>query len=185
MASEIADRYRKVAAQFTQRVAAVPSSAWDNPTPCEGWVARDVVRHLVEWLPDFFFGRWPVDPPLGADVDRDPLAAWRGVDETMQAALDSAAVARLERDTPMGRMRFDQTVDLICTPDVLIHTWDLSRATGLDETIDADEVHRGVQALVGLDDEMMRTSGHFGPRVEVSDDASEQDQLLAFYGRRP
>ena len=49
--SEISERYRKVAAQFTQRVNAVPDDAWHNPAPCEGWVARDVVGHLVEWLP--------------------------------------------------------------------------------------------------------------------------------------
>jgi Mycothiol maleylpyruvate isomerase N-terminal domain len=48
--SEISDRYRRVAGQFTQRVEAVPDGAWDNPAPCEGWVARDVVGHLVEWM---------------------------------------------------------------------------------------------------------------------------------------
>jgi Mycothiol maleylpyruvate isomerase N-terminal domain len=45
--SEISDRYRRVAGQFTRRVEAVPDGAWDNPAPCEGWVARDVVGHLV------------------------------------------------------------------------------------------------------------------------------------------
>lgn len=45
--SEIAERYRKVAADFTRRVDAVPDDAWDNPTPCDGWVARDVVGHLA------------------------------------------------------------------------------------------------------------------------------------------
>jgi acyl-CoA synthetase (AMP-forming)/AMP-acid ligase II len=41
--------------------------------------------------------------------------------------------------------------------DVLIHTWDLARATGQDETLDADEVHR---MLVGIEpyDEMLRSS---------------------------
>ena len=36
---------------FTERVRGVPPDAWDNPAPCEGWAARDVVRHLVEWFP--------------------------------------------------------------------------------------------------------------------------------------
>ncbi|OWY59260.1 TIGR03086 family protein, partial [cyanobacterium TDX16] len=31
----------------------------------------------------------------------------------------------------------------------------------------------------------MQASGHYGPRVPVPSDASEQDQLLAFMGRRP
>ena len=38
--SEIAKRYRNVAAQFTRRVEAVPADVWDNPAPCDGWRAR-------------------------------------------------------------------------------------------------------------------------------------------------
>ena len=32
-------------------------------------------------------------------------------------------------------------------------------------------------------DAAMRASGHFGPRVEVPDDADPTTQVLAFYGR--
>ena len=84
----------------------------------------------------------------------------------------------------MCRLSFAQTVDTICTPDVLIHTWDLARATGLDETLDADEVHRFADGIEPMD-EILRTSGHYGPRTPVPDDADEQTWLLAFLGRRP
>ncbi len=102
----------------------------------------------------------------------------------MQAALDDPAVAGSERDLPFGRVTFAQAVDMVCTADVLIHTWDLARATGLDETLDSDEVHT---LLLGMEpmDEMLRQSGHFGPRVAVPDDADEQTRLIAFTGRRP
>jgi len=76
---------------------------------------------------------------------------------------------------------------MTCTPDVLIHTWDLARATGLDEGLDPDEVHRswaGVEGLPPEVDEAMRASGHYGPRIDVADDADEQTRLLAFLGRR-
>jgi uncharacterized protein (TIGR03086 family) len=68
--------------------------------------------------------------------------------------------------------------------DVLVHTWDLARATGLDETLDADEVHG---MLVGMEplDEMLRQSGQYGPRVDVPADADEQTRLIAFTGRHP
>jgi uncharacterized protein (TIGR03086 family) len=183
--SEISERYRRVAAQFTERVEAVPAGAWDNPAPCEGWVARDVVRHLVEWLPAFFFGTWDIELPAGPSVDDDPAGAWKAIDTTIQAALDDPAVAGLERETRMGPSSvFDQTLDMICTPDVLVHTWDLARATGLDETLDAEEVHRFVSAMEPLDD-MLRQSGQYGPRVPVPDDADEQTRLIAFVGRQP
>src|SRR5258705_71753 len=45
-----AERFRRVAAGFADRVAHVPDGAWDNSAPCEGWTARDVVRHLIEWV---------------------------------------------------------------------------------------------------------------------------------------
>jgi uncharacterized protein (TIGR03086 family) len=183
--SETSDRYRKLAEQFTARVEAVPDAAWENASPCEGWVARDVVRHLVEWLPAFFFGTWAIDLPPGPTVDEDPVRAWAGVNHAIQTALGDPGVAGQECDTPMGPMTFEQTIEMICTPDVLIHTWDLARAAGLDERLDADEVHRGVEAIAEVDDEMMRNSGHFGPRVEVPAGASEQDRLLAFFGRQP
>jgi uncharacterized protein (TIGR03086 family) len=181
--SEIADRYRRVAGQFTQRVEAVPAGAWDNPAPCEGWVARDVVGHLVEWLPAFFFGTWEIEHPPIPPVTDDPAGAWSVVNSTIQAALDNPAVADSERDTRMGTSTFAQTIDTICTGDVLIHTWDLARAAGLDETLDADAVHRMVEGIEPLGDTLEK-SGHYGPRVAVPDDADEQTRLIAFVGRQ-
>ena len=43
--------HRNVAAGFTAVADAVAD--WDAPAPVEGWTARDVVVHLVTWLPAF------------------------------------------------------------------------------------------------------------------------------------
>lgn len=183
--TEISDHYRWVTAQFTQRVKEVPEDAWQNPAPCEGWVARDVVGHLVEWLPAFFFGKWGIPHPDRPSVEEDPLGAWVAVSDTIQTALDDPAVAgRVEPDPRMGPMSFEQAIEMICTADIFMHTWDLARATGLDETLDPDEVHR---LFVGMEpmDEMLRQSGQYGPRVPVPDEADEQTKLLAFIGRQP
>ena len=84
----------------------------------------------------------------------------------------------------MGPSSFEQNIDMICTPDVLVHTWDLARATGLDETLDAEEVHRFVEGMEPHD-AAMRASEHYGARVPVPDDADEQTRLIAFVGRQP
>ena len=181
--SETAQRYRKVAGQFTQRVQAVPADAWNNPCPCEGWVARDIVGHLVGWMPGFF-SRWGVELSPAVTVDEDPVAAWRSTNDAIQAALDDPEIAAREADSPMGRQSLDQIVGMIVVGDVLIHTWDLARATGQDETLDADEVAR-MSGIMRMSDEMLRSGGQFGPRVEVPDDADPQTQLIAFSGRRP
>lgn len=84
----------------------------------------------------------------------------------------------------MGRTTFEQTIATICTPDILIHTWDLARATGGDETLDPEEVHRYVAGMEPID-QLLRDSGHYGPRVAVPDNVDEQTRLIAFLGRQP
>jgi uncharacterized protein (TIGR03086 family) len=166
--AEIADRYPRVAAAFTARVENVPADRWGDPAPCEGWVARDVVRHLVEWVPGFFSSRGVTDLPSG-DVEADPAGAWR--------ALNDAIVAHL------GDATFDAAIGQFVLPDVLVHTWDLARATGQDETLDAEEVSGMLVAMEPMDAAIR--GEHFGPRVPVPDDADDQTKLIAFTGRTP
>jgi hypothetical protein len=82
-------------------------------------------------------------------------------------------------------MRVDAGLNNLCVGDILVHTWDLARATGLDESLDPAEVHG---LLVGMEpiDEILRASGHYGTgRFPVPDDADEQTRLIAFTGRDP
>ncbi|HUR23081.1 MAG TPA: TIGR03086 family metal-binding protein [Acidimicrobiales bacterium] len=182
--SAASERFRKVAAGFTDRVQAVPAGAWSNPAPPEGWDAREVVRHLVEWIPGFWSRAAGIELPAGPPVDDDPVEAWLALRDGLQAMLDDPEVASQEYDMPMGRMNVADAMDMICTNDVFLHTWDLARAAGLDETLDPDEVHTMLEGMEPMDD-LLRTSGHYGPRVEVAADADEQTRLIAFIGRRP
>lgn len=106
----------------------------------------------------------------------------------IQSLLDRPDEAGRMFDHPIvGRRLFDDAIMEFVLPDVLIHTWDLARATGLDERLDPDEVHRqivGIESMPSEVDEAMRSSGHFGPRVAVADDADEQTRLLAYMGRK-
>lgn len=182
--SEISERFQTVAAGFTARAEGVPDGGWESPAPCEGWVARDVVRHLAEWTPDFFGERYGVEFGELPSVDDDPAATWAAMRDVLQAALDDPEVAGREADGPMGRMSFEQIFSVIALPDVLVHTWDLARATGQDESLEPSEV---TSMFAGMEpmDEAIRGSGMFGPRVPVPDDADAQTKLIAFTGRQP
>ncbi|HZP28114.1 MAG TPA: TIGR03086 family metal-binding protein [Acidimicrobiia bacterium] len=184
MTTKTLERYDRIAGAFTRRVEAVPADAWDAPAPCEGWVARDVVGHLVEWMPSLIESGWGVTVPPHPTVDDDPVAAWAAVDAAIRRWLADPALATREADIFPGRYSFEQAVDTFCTGDLLVHTWDLARATGLDEMLDPDEVHRMFEAMQPMD-EVLRASGHYGPRVPVAADADEQTKLIAFTGRRP
>ncbi|HYF44914.1 MAG TPA: TIGR03086 family metal-binding protein [Acidimicrobiales bacterium] len=177
--NQMAVRWEKVADDFAERVCGVPEGAWEDPAPCEGWVARDVVSHLAAWVPGYF-GSLGVDFP---DLPDDPVAAWGIVDATIRSHLVDPAMTAREFDTQLGRMGFDDAIGAFVLGDVLVHTWDLARATGQDERLDADEVHAVYESMLPAD-EMIRGE-HFGPKVDVPDDADEQTKLLAFVGRHP
>ena len=121
-------------------------------------------------------------PSSGMSVDDDPLAVWLALDGALQRALDDPDLATRELAVGGERYPLAEAVDRFGTPDVLVHTWDLARACGLDETLDPDEVHQVLVAMRPAD-AAMRASGHYGPAVEVPSDADEQTRLLAFTGR--
>src|SRR5437773_2232863 len=101
---ELADRYRRVSAGFTARAREVPDERWESPAPCDGWVARDVVRHMVEWMPSFLEAAGAPRPPSGPPVDDDPVGAWTAMSDGLQAMLDDPATAASEIDHPhVGR----------------------------------------------------------------------------------
>lgn len=70
------------------------------------------------------------------------------------------------------------------TSDVTIHTWDLARAVGADERLDPDLVEAVWSDLDGQRD-MLAESGLFSDPVDLPDDASLQDRLIALTGRDP
>lgn len=182
----IADRYRRRAAHMADTIAAVPPAAWDAPSPCEGWTARDVVEHLVDTQGVFarLVGREPEPGPSVAD---DPRGAWRAASAQTQAALDDPALAAVEFDGMAGRSSFEGAVDRFLSPDLVAHRWDLARAVGLDDTIpevDLAALEAAAATMEGEMGEMMRSSGAFGPALDPPPDAGRQTRLLAFLGRR-
>ena len=100
--------------------------------------------------------------------------------------LDDPALADTEYDGQFGRTtRSSDTIDQFMGFDLVVHGWDLARATGQDETIDPAEVERTWEAVVGSSARTMREYGVTGPEVDVPPDASKQDRLLGLLGRQP
>jgi uncharacterized protein (TIGR03086 family) len=182
--TEISDRYRHLSADFTSRVIAVPPERWVSPSPCEGWTARDVVGHLVGNV-GWFFTLIDQEAPVAPSVEDDPVAAWSAARDALQGALDDPAVAQHEYESQAmgGKGTLEQAVDRFGNFDVLVHTWDLARAAGLDERLDPDEVHRALEAALPMDT-MLRSPGVCGPKIDPPQGADEQTRFLAFLGRQ-
>ncbi|QBI56366.1 TIGR03086 family metal-binding protein [Streptomonospora litoralis] len=179
----IPEHYRKLAAEFTRRVEGVPADRWESPSPCAGWTARDVLRHMIDnhtAMPSHA----GMKLELTESVDDAPVAAWHEARAALQEVLNDPAKAAAEYDGYFGRISVGSTVDQFLAFDLVVHSWDLARATGQDETLPADEVERTFEMARGLGDNL-RMEGVCGPEVEVPESASEQDRMLAFVGRRP
>ena len=178
-----AERHREIAAGFTTRVRA--TKHWDAPSPVAGWTARDVVRHLVEWLPPFLAAGSSVELPGGPGVDDDPVAAWQAHCAGVQAVLDDpTAKTRMLANRHIGEVPLDQAIDRFYTSDVFMHTWDLARATGQDDRLDPGQC---AVLLAGMEqfEDAIRSSGQYGARVPVPADADAQTRMLGFIGRDP
>src|SRR3954449_3623417 len=189
-----AGRHGAVAARFSARVRG--ASDWDAPAPVAGWRALDVVGHLVEWFPDFLKSATGLVLDRGPSPEEDPVAAWQVHADAVQRLLDGPEAATPFRHPMVGEMRLPDAVDRFYTADVFMHTWDLARATGPDERLrpgpptgqdERLDPETCAELLAGMEpiEELMRSSGQYGPRVPVPDDADAQTRMLGFIGRLP
>jgi len=178
-----AARYDAVADVFTQLVDG--TDAWAAPSPVAGWTAGDVVWHLTDWIPDVLRDGAAITLPRRDPAAPDPAADWARFDEAMRAVVSSPEVTDAPFVHPMaGSMTVGTAIDMLMTPDIFMHSWDLARASGQPLTMDADYSGVLLSGLEGIE-EMLRSSGHYGQRVDVPADADVATKLIAFIGRDP
>jgi uncharacterized protein (TIGR03086 family) len=179
--TEISDRYRRLSSAFADTIRAVPDDRWSSTSPCDGWTALDVVRHVTD-TPNLFLGF--VGRELGPipKVDDDPLAAFLDSSAVVQRSLDDPEIADAEFDGFAGRTTFAAAIDRFIAFDLVVHRWDLARATGTDERLDPEDVQR-VRAAADAFGPALRSPQAFGAEVEPPPGADDQTRLLAFLGR--
>ncbi len=172
-----ASMWNETAELYTQRLSALTDEQWSAQTPCEEWDVRAVVDHAngVQAL---------IAGALGASVAEG--ADWPTLRGAIASALEDPSVLEgtLPEDSPLGPMPKHQVLG-IAIGDLLIHTWDISRAIGADETLPEEAVQAVRMGLGNMPEEFMRAPGRFAAAIDVGDAASAQDQLIAFSGRQP
>jgi len=185
------DSLQIVSDGFSGLVRSVGDEQWSLPTPCDGWTVRQLVGHVTsgsEMATVLGDGASRNDAITVLGVDHlgdDPVVA---VDRALQRQL--AVFDRPDIDVqvfhhPAGDMPGSMVL-MFRVSDLLVHHWDLARAIGADESLDASvvrEVWEGVAPMLP----MMANSGVFGegPSGAVGDDAPLQSKLLDAVGRRP
>ncbi|MGH3867447.1 MAG: TIGR03086 family metal-binding protein [Pseudonocardiaceae bacterium] len=178
--SEALDRYRALADDFSARVNTVPAAAWSNQSPCEEWKARDVVAHVIGVQRHCLSVLDGTPEPSGDPGD--VVSAWAAARSDVETALADPDRAGRVVESPFGKMPFEVLVGRFVSTDLLVHTWDLSRATGLEERINADAVAHAYAGLKPMD-AMLRGSGMFKDKVPPPAGADLQTEFLCFVGR--
>ena len=187
-AFEALDRAR---VQFSVRLDAVSAEQWALPTPCDEWDVRGLVNHLVtaDTTTTRLLGgatRDDVVALIGADhLGSDAMSRCVGAAAEQLAALRAPGALERMVPHPAFDMPGSQLLDFRIG-DTLLHTWDLARAIGADDRLDAELVEFVWQSLEPLA-ELLPASGAFGAgRSEMlAVGAPLQDRLLDLSGRRP
>jgi uncharacterized protein (TIGR03086 family) len=180
MSNEIIDRVTDLVHGFDARVQSAGTDSWANAAPCEGWTARDVVTHVGNNLLRVGAGLQG-QPPREITADEDIVAAWEEAKSTFFTGISTGDLSTA-LPGPFGPMPADQMIGRFVSTDVLVHTWDLARATGGDESLPEEIVAAAYSGLKPMD-AMIRQPGVFGPKVEAPEGASVQTEFLCFLGR--
>jgi len=179
--SGTAVRYGTIAAAFTDRLGHVAPEQWSGPTPCPDWTVRDLVVHVID-TQRRVMTRFHDVAPVDTDPHGDLLAQWQAASGALAEAVGDEARASAIVGGMFGEQPFESLVGRMVCTDLLVHTWDLARATGQDERLDADAVSSAEGFLASIDD-TIRVPGGFAQKITPSPQADDQTRFLNFAGR--
>jgi uncharacterized protein (TIGR03086 family) len=174
-------------------VRAVPDEALDRPTPCPDYCVGDLLDHVGGLA--FAFRAAATKDFTGITGDGPSGDASRlgdGWRERISDDLVAMAEAWREPDAWTGMTSAGgvdlpgEVAGLVALDELVIHGWDVARATEQPYDAEADELE-AVRAFVGPMAEAPpeQRAGLFGPVVPVPDDAPELDRIIGLTGRDP
>ena len=172
--TQVAELWSQAASKWNEVAGQIGEADWEKSTTCPDWSVRDLVDHAMHW-------QGTGAGALGGNVGPD--SGWEAIEPALRGALEDPA--NLEGTVEAFGGMPKQGVAGLLIGDLLVHSWDLARSIGADDTLPAEVVESTLMGLQRLPEPMLRGENMFGPAVDVAADAPAQDRLLAFVGRRP
>ena len=180
---------------FTEVVHAVGEGDWHAPTPDTEWDVAALVGHMIEehrWAAPLLHGQDLESAAKVVEGSRS-LPVDGGVGANLAQEWDEAATASAEAFSAPGALDRDVELSRGATPvrtyleemifDLTVHSWDLGSAIGYSRQL-PDElvlpVYERVSNVINAS-----PSELFDRPVDVADDASMIDKLIAATGRKP
>lgn len=192
------ERFVLAGAGFERVLRDVRPEQWAWPTPCTEWDVRQLVNHMTRGNLGYLrllHGGTAADFLRLRDADAlgdDPITAYTHSLQECATAFARPCALRQVLDYPLGRVTGARAL-AVRTTDSVIHTWDLARATGADETLDPglaawiDDHMEEIYAGLAESPTAPETTHRFfaAPNPDAPHDASRQDHLLTRMGRTP
>lgn len=179
--TKLIDSFHLAEAPLRSVIEDVPAERWSSPSPCDGWAAVDVVRHLIESQHEFLAGKG-LDLPQPPPVDDDPAAAWKAHSAAFEALVGDDTAMAIAYDGHFGPTTVGDTVRDFFVFDMVAHRWDVATATGLETHFSAAELDQ-MEAGMASFGEALYMPGVAKPGVEAPEGASREQQVLARLGR--
>lgn len=181
------------ATELVAKLAAqVRDDQLDAPTPCEEYRVRHILGHLVGLTAAF---RDAARKALGPSTATDPGSTVPDVGDDWRTVLpvQLRELADAWRDpeawegmTQAGGVTFPASAaGRVALNEVVVHGWDLARATGQDYPADQASLESSFELLAPAAEADAESRGPFGPAVAVPDDASLLDRVIGLSGRQP
>lgn len=187
--SDLADLLARAVADNSTVLQGVKPDQWSGATPCSEWDLRALTNHITSellWVKPLLEGKTIAEVGDAFDGDvvgDDPAAAYaRAGTEAIEAARAPGAMTTITH-LSFGDYPGEEYLRQILF-DMTIHGWDVRAAAGADRDL-ADELVAEGTAYAAREVENWRAGGALAGAVEVGDDASDQDKLIALTGRSP
>ena len=163
-----------------------------EPTPCERTSVADLLMHVYGLSIAFRDAAAKISGPTTstpASADGDDLPRdWRYSILTRLAELAEAwrAPEAWQGETMAGGLTMPaEEAGLVVNNELVLHAWDLARATGQPYQAHPANLEASWQFVVNTPDDPKAREGLFGPRLPIADDAPLLDKTLAYAGRDP
>ncbi|GAA4907588.1 maleylpyruvate isomerase family mycothiol-dependent enzyme [Tessaracoccus lubricantis] len=181
MTNQIAEQHSALAGKLGAIAANVTD--WDGPTPVAEWRARDVLIHLMTWLPGLL-NKVGVELTTVEVEGDDVLAAWwKHTDNVQRLVEDDDQLARTV-DVGQGDQTLAQVLEQLYLSDLFMHRWDLAKASGQDPEWEPEVVAGMVEGMTPIA-HVLGESGEFGNPVVLDESHPAEDRLVALIGRDP
>jgi uncharacterized protein (TIGR03086 family) len=179
--SDTAARFGIIAAGFTDRLVNIAPAQWSAPTPCSDWSVRDLVVHVIGTQLRVMT-RFDESAPAEVEPNGDLLTQWQMASGAVADAVGDETRASTIVGGMFGEQPFESLVGRMVCTDLLVHTWDLARATGQGESLDPGAVSSALAFLASIDD-AIRVPGGFAEKIAPAPGADAQTRFLNFAGR--